>query len=77
LRGTTLRVFDCFTAEGGEAALEETMHGVKIVDDYRWLEDDISGDAEVGCGGDGVYAGGAGSLPGRDAIHKRLTELLI
>jgi prolyl oligopeptidase len=57
--------------------LEETMHGVKIVDDYRWLEDGTSPETQKWVAEEMAYTRGVlDPLPGRDAIHKRLTELL-
>jgi len=53
------------------------MHGVKIVDDYRWLEDGTSPETQKWVAeGDAYTRGVLDPLPGRDAIHKRLTELL-
>ena len=57
--------------------LEETVHGVKIVDNYRWLEDGTSAETQKWVAEEMAYTRGAlDPLPGRDAIHKRLTELL-
>jgi prolyl oligopeptidase len=57
--------------------LEETMHGVKIVDNYRWLEDGNSPDTQKWVAEEMAYTQSVlDPLPGRDAIHKRLTELL-
>jgi prolyl oligopeptidase len=57
--------------------LEETMHGVKIVDNYRWLEDGTSPETQKWVAEEMAYTRGVlDPLPGRDAIHKRLTELL-
>ena len=45
--------------------LEETLHGVKIVDDYRWLEDGENlGDAKVGRRRDGLHSRRARSIAG-------------
>lgn len=55
----------------------ETLHGVVVADPYRWLEDQKSAetrawiDAEDKCT-DAVL----NALPGRDAITKRLSELM-
>ena len=57
--------------------LEETLHGVKIVDNYRWLEDGTSADTQKWVAEEMAYTRGVlDPLPGREAIHKRLTELL-
>jgi prolyl oligopeptidase len=62
-------------AEG--RALAEDFHGTKVVDSYRWLEDGNSADTRKWVAGEMDYTRAVlGSLPGRDAIHKRLTELL-
>ncbi|MGA7891749.1 MAG: prolyl oligopeptidase family serine peptidase [Candidatus Sulfotelmatobacter sp.] len=57
--------------------LEETLHGVKIVDNYRWLEDGKSPETEKWVAEEMAYTRAVlDPLPGREAIHKRLTELL-
>ena len=57
--------------------LEETLHGVKIVDNYRWLEDGQSSDTQKWVAAEMAYTRSVlDPLPGREAIHKRLTELL-
>ncbi len=57
--------------------LEETIQGVKIVDNYRWLEDGNSPDTQKWVAEEMAYTLSVlDPLPGRDAIHKRLTELL-
>ena len=57
--------------------LEETIQGVKIVDNYRWLEDGSSPDTQKWVAEEMAYTRSVlDPLPGRDAIHKRLTELL-
>jgi prolyl oligopeptidase len=57
--------------------LEETLHGVKIVDNYRWLEDGQSPETQKWVEEEMAYTRGVlDPLPGRDTIHKRLTELL-
>ncbi len=57
--------------------LEETLHGVKIVDNYRWLEDANSPETQKWVAAEMAYTNSVlDPLPGRDAIHKRLTELL-
>jgi len=57
--------------------LEETLQGVKIVDNYRWLEDGETPETQKWVAEEMAYTRGVlDPLPGRDAIHKRLTELL-
>ncbi len=57
--------------------LAEDMHGTKIVDPYRWLEDGKSADTQKWVAEEMAYTRGVlDPLPGRDAIHKRLTQLL-
>jgi prolyl oligopeptidase len=57
--------------------LVEDWHGTKIVDNYRWLEDGGSADTQKWVAGETAYTRGVlDALPGREAIHKRLTELL-
>jgi prolyl oligopeptidase len=57
--------------------LEETLHGTKIVDNYRWLEDGKSADTQKWVEEEMSYTRSLlDPLPGREAIHKRLTELL-
>src|ERR1700674_2931774 len=58
-------------------ALAEEWHGTKNVDNYRWLEDGNSADTEKWVAAEMAYARGVlDPLAGREAIHKRLTELL-
>jgi prolyl oligopeptidase len=55
----------------------ETLHGTKIVDPYRWLEDGTSADTQKWVAEEMAYTRSVlDPLPGRDLIHKRLTELL-
>src|SRR5580704_5030578 len=57
--------------------VEEELHGTKIIDKYRWLEDGTSAETQKWVEGEMSYTRGMlDPLPGRDAIHKRLTELL-
>ncbi len=57
--------------------LEETFHGTKIVDNYRWLEDGTTPDTQKWVSEELAYTRTMlDPLPGRDAIHKRLTDLL-
>jgi len=54
----------------------DTIHGIKIPDPYRWLEDDNAEDTKewVKAQND-VTFGYLDKIPERDAIKKRLTEL--
>src|SRR5579872_831683 len=57
--------------------LTETMHGVEITDNYRWLEDATSPETKKWVGEEMDYTRSIlDPLPGRAAIQKRLTELL-
>ena len=57
--------------------MAEDFHGTKVVDDYRWLEDATSLATEKWVGEEMAYTRAIlDPLPGREAIHKRLTELL-
>jgi len=55
----------------------EDFHGTKVVDKYRWLEDGNNPATQKWVAEEMAYTRGMlDALPGRDAIHKRLTELL-
>src|SRR5271170_1077582 len=55
----------------------ENLHGTKIVDPYRWLEDGTSAETQKWVAGEMAYTRSVlDPLAGRDLIHKRLTELL-
>ncbi|HYA24557.1 MAG TPA: S9 family peptidase, partial [Terriglobales bacterium] len=55
----------------------ETLHGTTILDNYRWLEDSKSPETQKWVEEEMAYTRSLlDPLPGRDAIHKRLTELL-
>ena len=57
--------------------IAENFHGTKVVDDYRWLEDGTSPATEKWVAEEMAYTRAIlDPLPGRQAIHKRLTELL-
>jgi len=57
--------------------LKEDFHGTKIVDNYRWLEHGDDPDVQKWVAAEMGYTRGVlDPLPGRDTIHKRLTELL-
>jgi prolyl oligopeptidase len=55
----------------------ENLHGTKFVDPYRWLEDGTSAETQKWVADEMAYTRSVlDPLAGRDAIHKRLTELL-
>src|ERR1700688_4121072 len=57
--------------------VEEDFHGTKVVDRYRWLEDGNNPATEKWVAEEMAYTRGVlDPLAGRDAIRKRLTELL-
>jgi prolyl oligopeptidase len=57
--------------------LNEIYYGTKIVDNYHWLEDGNTPDTQKWVEGEMAYTRALlDPLPGRDAIQKRLTELL-
>ena len=58
-------------------ALSEEWHGTKVVDNYRWLEDGESAETRKWVAEEVAYTRAVlDLLAGREAIHKRLTELL-
>src|ERR1700691_885522 len=58
-------------------AVEVDMHGTKVVDQYRWLEDGNSLETQKWVAEEMAYTRSVlDPLAGREAIHKRLTELL-
>jgi prolyl oligopeptidase len=55
----------------------DIYHGTKVTDNYRWLEDSNSPETQKWVADEMAYTRALlDPLPGRDAIHKRLTELL-
>ena len=57
--------------------VEETIHGHKIADPYRWLEDASSADSQEYVQAEIAYTRSLlDPLPGRDQLHERLTQLL-
>jgi prolyl oligopeptidase len=55
----------------------DMFHGTRVVDNYRWLEDGNSPETQQWVAQEMAYTRGAlDHLAGRDAIQKRLTELL-
>ncbi|MGH9545201.1 MAG: hypothetical protein ACRD23_08285, partial [Terriglobales bacterium] len=58
-------------------AVVDTIHGHKIADPYRWLEDASTPDSQAYVRDEMAYTRSLlDPLPGRDRIHQRLTELL-
>jgi prolyl oligopeptidase len=57
--------------------LQETFHGTKVVDNYRWLEKGSNADTQKWVQEEMSYTRALlDPLPGRAQIHQRLTELL-
>jgi len=55
----------------------ETLHGVTITDPYRWLEDQNSPETRAWINAQNEYSASVlGSIPFRDRIRERLTQLL-
>jgi len=55
----------------------DMFHGTKVLDNYRWLEDGKSPETQKWVDEEMSYTRGTlERLAGRDAIHKRLTDLL-
>jgi len=58
-------------------SVSESLHGVAIADPYRWLEDQDSPETRAWINEQNQYAQTVlSTFPGRDAIHKRLEQLL-
>lgn len=57
--------------------VSETFHEIKIVDSYRWLEDQDSPETRDWIAAQTAYRKQVTDpMPGRDSIRKRLTELM-
>ena len=57
--------------------IADTFHGTRVIDNYRWLEKSDSAQTEKWVADEMEYTRALlDPLPGREAIHKRLTELL-
>jgi prolyl oligopeptidase len=55
----------------------EFFHGTRVIDNYRWLENSESPETKKWVEEENAYTRAVlDPLPGREAIHKRLTELL-
>src|SRR5258708_7879897 len=58
--------------------IEEILHGTRIIDSYRWLEDGTTPETQKWVADEMSYTRALlDPLPGREQIHKRLTELLM
>src|SRR5580704_3208511 len=58
-------------------SVEDNIHGHKISDPYRWLEDASSADSQDYVRAELAYTRSLlDPLPGREQIHQRLTQLL-
>ena len=63
--------------KAAEKPVIDMLHGTKVLDNYRWLEDGTSPETQKWVEEEMSYTREMlDPLPGRDAIHKRLTELL-
>ncbi len=57
--------------------VRETIHGVEVVDPYRWLEDQDSPETRAWLEAQNAYTQSVlGELPGREALEARLAELM-
>jgi len=57
--------------------VRDTLHGVEIVDPYRWLEDQHSPETRAWIDAENAYTQSLlGKLPGREAIAARLAEIV-
>jgi len=56
---------------------KETLHGVEVVDSYRWLEEQVSTETRDWIDAQNEYAHSLiDPLPGREKLTRRLTELM-
>lgn len=63
--------------KAAEKPVIDMFHGTKVLDNYRWLEDGKTPETQKWVEQEMAYTHGIlDRLPGRDVIHKRLTELL-
>jgi len=57
--------------------VKEVIHGIEIVDPYRWLEDQVSDETRAWIDVQNEYAHSfIDPLPGREKLRQRLTELM-
>ena len=55
----------------------DNLHGVEIVDPYRWLEDQESPETRAWIDAQNAYTDGVlDPLPGGEALTRRITELM-
>jgi len=58
-------------------AVTDTLHGVTIADPYRWLEDQNSAETRAWINAQNEYSASVlASLPGRNQIRERISQLL-
>src|SRR5579862_1585530 len=63
--------------KAAEKPVIDMYHGTKVPDNYRWLENGTSAETQTWVEQEMAYTRGIlDRLPGRDAINKRLTDLL-
>ncbi len=57
-------------------SIVDTLHGVQVADPYRWLEDEKAPEVQAWMKAQDTHAREQlGRFPGREALHKRFTEL--
>jgi prolyl oligopeptidase len=57
--------------------VKETVHGVEIIDPYRWLEDQNSPETRAWIDAQNAYSDGIlAKLPGREAIRQQVSPLI-
>ena len=67
---------EALSPETPRRPVTDEYHGVKVVDDYRWLEDGNDPKVQAWSGAQNAYARSVlDRLPGVDGIRKRVTEL--
>ncbi|HEY8152394.1 MAG TPA: S9 family peptidase, partial [Vicinamibacteria bacterium] len=55
----------------------DTLHGVTVLDPYRWLEDQAAPETRAWIDSENAYTEAViGRLPGKERIERRLTELI-
>jgi prolyl oligopeptidase len=55
----------------------DTLHGVTVLDPYRWLEDQAAPETRAWIDSENAYTEAViGGLPGKERIERRLTELI-
>jgi len=55
----------------------DTLHGVTVLDPYRWLEDQAAPETRAWIDAENAYTEAViGRLPGKERIERRLTELI-